>query len=232
MGGDMAEHEHRALVVRGGWVGHEPIETTDRVVPLLEEAGFKVEVSGTLEIYADAAVMREVDLIVQCWTMGEIGPEQLHGLLSAVSSGAGLTGWHGGLCDSFRAATEYQFMTGGQWVAHPGGKVDYEVNFIKALASDPVISGLQDFRLHSEQYYMHVDPSNIVLATTTFPGTDDAPWTKGCVMPVVWKRTYGEGKIFYTALGHDAADFDVPQIPELILRGSLWASRRRPDNAG
>ena len=116
-------------------------------------------------------------------------------------------------------------MTGGQWVAHPGGKLDYEVNFVGAHATDPVIAGLEDFRIHSEQYYMHVDPSNVVLATTRFGGTEDAPWTEGCVMPVAWKRRYGNGKIFYSALGHEVREFEVPQVLELVLRGRLWASR-------
>ena len=224
----MADNKPKALVVRGGWDGHEPVETTDRMIPALAQVGFAIEVSGSLEVYADAPMMKGVDLIVQCWTMGDIKREELTGLLAAVSSGTGLTGWHGGLCDAFRNATDYQFMTGGQWVAHPGGKVEYEVNFLSAQSTDPVIAGLEDFRLRSEQYYMHVDPSNTVLATTTFEGTDDAPWTKGCVMPVAWKRAYGQGRIFYSTLGHDASDFDVPRIPELIVRGSLWASRRPP----
>jgi uncharacterized protein len=224
----MAENRPRALVVRGGWAGHQPIETTDRMVPELEGAGFTVEIWDSLSIYADEAVMKDVDLVVQSWTMGQIAAEQRDGLLSAVSSGTGLTGWHGGLCDAFRDATQYQFMTGGQWVAHPGGKIDYQVNFLRTEPIDPVIAGLEDFQLHSEQYYMHVDPSNVVLATTTFAGTEDAPWTKGCVMPVAWKRSYGEGRIFYCSLGHDVNDFDIPQIPEIIVRGSRWASRRTP----
>ncbi len=215
-----------ALIVRGGWDGHEPVQTTDRVIPSLREKGFRIEVSGSLECYTDTALMRDVDLIVQCWTMGEITAEQKQHLLGAVSSGVGLSGWHGGLCDSFRNVPEYQFMTGGQWVAHPGGKLDYQVNFTRDDGPDPVITGLEDFSIHSEQYYMHVDPSNVVLATTTFEGTDDAPWTKGCVMPVAWKRTYGNGRVFYSALGHEASDFDVPQVLELIVRGSMWASRR------
>jgi uncharacterized protein len=224
----MPGSQARALVVRGGWEGHEPVETTDRMIPALAQVGFEVEVSNSLEIYTDAGAMDDVDVIVQCWTMGEISREELNGLLSAVTAGTGLAGWHGGLCDAFRNATEYQFMTGGQWVAHPGGKVEYEVNFVSDEVQDPIISGLNDFHLRSEQYYMHVDPSNRVLATTTFAGTDDAPWTKGCVMPVVWKREYGRGKIFYSSLGHDASDFDVPQVSELVVRGSSWASRTAP----
>jgi uncharacterized protein len=216
----------KALVVRGGWEGHEPVQTTDRVIPSLTERGFRIEVSDSLDCYTDAALMDDVDLIVQCWTMGEITVEQRQRLLATVLSGVGLIGWHGGLCDSFRNTPDYQFMTGGQWVAHPGGKVDYEVNFIKPPRPDPVTAGLEDFRMHSEQYYMHVDPSNDVLATTTFPGTKDAPWTQGCIMPVAWKRTYGQGRVFYTALGHDARDFDVRQVMDLVVRGSVWAARQ------
>jgi uncharacterized protein len=221
----------RALVVRGGWDGHEPVQTTDRVIPALVERGFNVDIYESLECYTDAELMDDVDVIVQCWTMGEISAPQRVGLLAAVLSGVGLCGWHGGLCDSFRNSPDYQFVTGGQWVAHPGGKLDYEVNFIKP-GSDPVVAGLKDFWIHSEQYYMHVDPSNDVLATTTFAGTEDAPWTKGCVMPVVWKRMYGTGRVFYTALGHDASDFDIPQVLELVVRGSVWASRRALRQAG
>ena len=221
----MTNGDQRALVVRGGWTGHEPIETTDRLIPLLIERGFKIEVSDSLECYSDRALMRGIDLIVQCWTMGEISPGELDGLLSAVSAGTGLSGWHGGLCDAFRSSPEYQFMTGGQWVAHPGGKLEYRVNFPSDRAAGSLTAGLEDFTILSEQYYMHVDPSNLVLATTTFAGTADAPWTKGCVMPVAWERSYGKGRVFYTALGHDVTDFDVPQVLALVLRGSLWAAR-------
>lgn len=215
----------RALVVRGGWAGHDPTETTDRIIPMLREHGFSVTVSESLESYADRELMKNLSLIVQCWTMGTISDVEQSGLLAAVRDGTGIAGWHGGLCDAFREAPDYQFMTGGQWVAHPGGKLEYEVRFCRERASDPVIVGFEDFYMTSEQYYMHVDPSNVVLATTTFRGTEDAPWAQGCTMPVVWKRTYGRGRVFYSALGHDAGDFDLPQVQELVLRGSLWAAR-------
>jgi type 1 glutamine amidotransferase len=162
-----------------------------------------------------------LDLIVQVFTMSQITREQEAGLLNAVRSGVGLAGWHGGLGDSFRNNTEYQFMVGGQWVAHPGGVIDYEVNITDH--DDPITRGLGDFKMHSEQYYMHVDPINEVLATTTFSG-EHAPWIEGVVMPVVWKKTYGKGRVFYTSLGHVAKDFDVPQAREIVQRGMLWAA--------
>jgi type 1 glutamine amidotransferase len=220
------------LVVRGGWQGHHPHETTERVIPALRAEGFEVRTSESLSSYADAGLMGAVDLVVQCWTMGEIGREELAGLLAAVASGTGLCGWHGGLCDSFRQATDYQFATGGQWVAHPGGKIGYDVHFLPERSDDPLVSGLEDFTIHSEQYYLHVDPTNEVFATTTFAGREEAPWIAGCVMPVVWTRRYGAGRVFYSSLGHDPADFDVPQVRELVVRGARWASRRTPGAPG
>lgn len=212
-----------ALMVWGGWDGHEPRQTTEIFAPILEGEGFKVEVSDTLDALADTDRLKELSLIVVCWTMGQIAPEQERSLLEAVRSGVGFGGWHGGMCDAFRLNTDYQWMTGGQWVAHPGGQVDYTVNIVNR--TDPITAGIPDFRMHSEQYYLHVDPSNEVLATTTFNG-EHAPWVKGCVMPVVWKRMWGEGRVFYSSLGHCANDFNsVPEAKEIQKRGLLWASR-------
>jgi len=211
-----------ALFVWGGWDGHEPKLCVDIFAPLLEENGFNVEISDTLDSYLNREKLMTLDLIVPVWTMGTITSAQEHGLLEAVRSGIGIAGWHGGMADSFRNNTEYQFMVGGQWVAHPGGVIDYEVNIIDH--EDPITAGLDDFRMHSEQYYMHVDPSNQVLATTTFTG-DHAYWIDGVVMPVVWKRRYGQGRVFYASLGHVAKDFDVPEAREIVKRGMLWACR-------
>jgi hypothetical protein len=211
-----------ALLIYGGWDGHEPRHCVERLAPILESDGFAVTLSNTLDALLEPNRMSSVDLVVPCWTMGSITTDQVAALLSAVKNGAGIAGWHGGMCDAFRENTEYQFMTGGQFVAHPGGIIDYTVNIIKS--ADPIVAGLADFAIRSEQYYMHVDPSNEVLATTRISGID-APWVKGCVMPVVWKRAFGAGRVFYSALGHVAADFDVPECMEIIRRGMLWASR-------
>jgi uncharacterized protein len=216
----------KALFVWGGWEGHEPKQCVDIFIPLLREQGFEVEISNTLDSYLDAAKLKSLDLIVQAVTQAAITPEQEKNLLEAVKSGIGLAGWHGGLADSFRGNVEYEFMVGGQWVAHPGGVIDYEVNI--ANPKDPITRGLADFKMHSEQYYMHVDPGNKVLATTTFSG-QYAPWIKGVVMPVVWKKHYGRGRVFYTSLGHVATDFDVPQAREIVKRGLLWAARSGPE---
>lgn len=211
----------RALIVWGGWEGHEPKQCAEIFAPWLQSQGYEVIVSNTLDTYTDKELMGSLNLIVPIWTMGTITPEQEAGLLDAVRSGVGIAGWHGGMGDSFRNNTEYQFMVGGQWVAHPGNIIDYEVNIIKP--EDPIVAGLSDFKMHSEQYYMHVDPSNEVLATTTFSG-EYCEWIAGTVMPVVWKRRYGKGRVFYSSLGHVAKDFEVPEALEIMKRGMLWAS--------
>jgi type 1 glutamine amidotransferase len=211
-----------ALMVWGGWAGHQPRECVEIFARLLREADYEVEIADTLDVYLDGAKLAALDLIVPMWTQGTITREQERGLLDAVQGGVGIAGWHGGMGDSFRDSVNYQFMCGGQWVAHPGNIIDYRVNITNH--DDPITAGLDDFSMHSEQYYLHVDPANEVLATTTFDGTY-APWIAGTVMPVVWKRRWGAGKVSYCSLGHVASDFDVPEARELVRRGMLWASR-------
>jgi uncharacterized protein len=213
-------------MVWGGWEGHEPEKTTRRFAPFLDESGFQVVVSDTLDAYTDRGLMERVDLIVQTWTQGEISGDQLAGLEGAVARGAGLAGWHGGIVDSFRDSTKYQFMTGGQWVAHPDGIIDYSVRFVPGRRDHPIVAGLADFEIRTEQYYLHVDPSNEVLATTTFARRNEAPWVEGTVMPVVWTRTWGQGRVFVNAIGHNDVDFEVPEAEEVTRRGLLWAASR------
>lgn len=213
----------KAIMVWGGWEGHEPKQCVDIFAPILEEDGFAVTISDTLDTYKDRDLMAEQDLVVPAWTMGQIEGEQEQGLLAAVDRGAGVAGWHGCMADSFRNNTTYQFMVGGQFVAHPDGIIDYTVNI--AAPDDPIVAGLDDFQMHSEQYYMHTDPGNQVLATTTLEGRQSASWVNGTVMPVVWKRAWGAGRVFYSSLGHVARDFDVPEAREIQRRGMLWASR-------
>lgn len=212
----------KVLLVWGGWDGHEPRECVARFEPFLAENAFDVTISDTLDVFDDKETICTYELIVPCWTMGELTGEQEANLLHAVHNGSGIAGWHGGMGDAFRNNTGYQFMVGGQFVEHPGGIIEHTVNITRP--NDAVMDGLKDFKITSECYYMHVDPSNKVLATTTFTG-EHCAWIDGCVMPVVWKRSYGEGRVFYSTLGHVAADFDVYECFEIMKRGMLWACR-------
>ena len=217
--------KQKALIVWGGWDGHEPAQVAEICRKTLVACDFEVTVSDTLDAYLDAAIMKDLDLIVSLWTMGEISDAQCNAVLEAVDSGVGIAGSHGGMCDAFRNNVGWQFMTGGQWVSHPGGDgVEYTVNVKKG--SSPITEGIADFVVKSEQYYMHIDPAIDVLATTRFPIAEGSHTTNGVVdMPVVWTKRWGQGNVFYTSLGHHADTFDVPEALELMRRGFLWAAR-------
>jgi type 1 glutamine amidotransferase len=216
-----------ALIVWGGWSGHEPEQGAKIVAEMLEGDGFKVYVENTTEAFADPAI-KDLSLIVPIYTMSKIEKEEVQNLTKAVEIGVGLAGYHGGMCDAFREAVDYQFMCGGQWVAHPGNIIDYRVDITRP--DDPVMQGIKSFPYRSEQYYMHVDPTNEVLATTTFTG-EHASWIKGAVMPVVWKRRHGKGRVFYSSLGHVSKEFEVPEMKMILHRGLLWAARAETEAA-
>lgn len=215
----------RALIVYGGWSGHEPEKVAEFFKELLEKESFSVVMSDTLDAFASLD-LKTFDLIIPVWTMGQITQEQLDPVLQAVAHGVGIAGCHGGMGDAFRDSVDWQFMCGGQWVAHPGGdKVRYTVNVRRV--QHPVVDGIDDFAVVSEQYYMHVDPAVDVLATTRFPVADGPHAANGPVdVPVVWTKLWGEGRVFYCSLGHTASVLRVPPVDELMRRGVLWAAQK------
>jgi len=210
-----------ALIVYGGWGGHDPEECAAIYRRWLHEDGFSVRMATETSAFADSSIA-ELSLIVPIFTMSKIEKAEVENLVKAVEGGVGLAGHHGGMSDAFREAVEYQFMVGGQWVAHPGNIIDYTVDVTKP--EDPIMEGIKSFPYTSEQYYMHVDPSNEVLATTTFTG-EHASWIDGVVMPVVWKRRHGAGKVFHSTLGHQAKEFENPNMATIMRRGMNWAAR-------
>ena len=210
-----------ALIVYGGWGGHDPEECAAIYRRWLHEDGFSVRMATETSAFADPSIA-ELSLIVPIFTMSKIEKAEVENLVKAVEGGVGLAGHHGGMSDAFREAVEYQFMVGGQWVAHPGNIIDYTVDVTKP--EDPIMEGIKSFPYTSEQYYMHVDPSNEVLATTTFTG-EHASWIEGVVMPVVWKRRHGAGRVFHSTLGHQAKEFENPNMATIMRRGMNWAAR-------
>jgi type 1 glutamine amidotransferase len=211
-----------ALVVRGGWEGHVPVPASDRYAAVLKDTGFDVTVSDSLDSYLDEELLAGTDLVVQCWTMGTITGDQARGLSRAVRAGTGLAGWHGGIVDSFRAEPAYSMITGGQFIHHPRGFVSYSV---RPVSDHPVVAGIAPFDITTEQYYMHVDPGNDVLAVTDFIADPDYPDLAGVVMPVTWLRHWGEGRVFVTAIGHHLPDLEVPEVDTMIREGMAWAAR-------
>lgn len=214
----------KALIVHGGWDGHQPKQVAELYSQLLQQSGFTVEISDTLDSFLELEKLLALDLICPVWTMGKITEPQLNAVTKAVASGVGLAGCHGGLCDSFREATEWQFMTGGQWVAHPGNDGVKHRIYIKDL-DHPITQGIADFDVVSEQYYLHIDPAVHVLASTLFPLAEGPHATNGqVVMPQIWTKRYGQGRVYYNALGHHVDILEVEPVRTLIHRGLLWAA--------
>lgn len=222
----MADPKH-ALIVWGGWPGHTPKESAEVCANELTDAGYRVTVKDTLDAYTDESLMGDLDLIVPIWTMGEISKEQWRGLDQTVQSGVGLAGFHGGMIDAFRQNTDYQWMTGSQWVAHPGNCIErYTVEIIDP--SHPITAGLDDFELRdTEQYYCHHDPGNHVLCATTFDQGHANPslYHQGAVLPYAYTKTWGQARVFCACWGHTHKDFDVPEAREIVKRGMIWATR-------
>ena len=210
-----------ALIVYGGWSGHDPEECAAIYRRWLHEDGFSVRMATETSAFADPSI-HDLSLIIPIFTMSRIEKNEVENLVKAVEGGVGLAGHHGGMSDAFRDSVEYQFMVGGQWVAHPGNIIDYTVDVADPL--DPIMAGIKSFPYTSEQYYMHVDPSNHVLATTTFSG-EHAPWIEGVKMPVVWKRMHGKGRVFHSTLGHQAKEFENLEMATILRRGVNWAAR-------
>jgi hypothetical protein len=219
----------RALVVRGGWDGHDPVAATDRFRPFLAGCGFQVQVSDDLAVYADPGRMATVDLVVQCWSMGKITPEQAEGLAAAVRRGAGLAGWHGGIVAAFDSEP-YLHLTGGRFVHHPAGLVEHELAVAPGREHHPIMAGIGTVRLHTEKYWVLTDPLCDVLGTVTFPpagepGQPDAtPWRREVTVPAVWTRQWGVGRVFVSTIGHRVADLDLPPVRTITERGLRWAA--------
>lgn len=226
-----------ALIVRGGWEGHRPVEATELFVPFLEGSGFAVRIEGTTAVYADADAMAATDLVVQCVTMSTITGDELAGLSAAVAAGTGFTGWHGGIADSFRNSSDYLHLVGGQFACHPGKEpgerhgdetdnfLPYTVNLTEAGRAHPVTAGIDDFELVTEQYWVLNDDLIDVLATTTHPARPWQQWKRPVTSPAVWTRQWGAGRIVVSTPGHSLDVLENSNVRTIIERGMLWAAR-------
>lgn len=226
-----------ALVVRGGWEGHSPVEATDLFVPFLESIGHHVTFADGPAVYADPGRMAATDLIVQCVTMSSIGRDEVAGLRAAVEAGTGLAGWHGGIADSYRDSADYLQLVGGQFACHPsrepGGLVGDErdnfithrVDVLPSAADHPITAGIDSFDLVTEQYWVLSDDYDDVLATTTVQARACDAWRRPVVSPAVWTRRWGRGRVFVATPGHSPEVLRTPQVRTIVERGMQWASR-------
>jgi hypothetical protein len=205
-----------AWILTGGWEGHQPGRAAAIISEMLTPHGFDVTVCTSLDVLQDESALREVDLIVPNWTQGQIARPLLTNWLTAVrEGGTGVAGMHGGMGDAFRTEPPYQEMVGGQWVSHPGGEgATYSIQI--SDPTHPLTEGVPEFTVTTEQYYMHVDPVISVHATTRFGDV---------VMPVVWTKHFGRGRIFYCSIGHRPELLLRPELATMMTRGLLWAAR-------
>ena len=212
----------KALVFWGGWDGHEPQQVADYIAGLLEGMGVETTITNDMTVLEDKAYVADFHLLVPVVTMGKINDQQVESICEAVGGGTGLLGCHGGMCDAFRESVLWQFITGGNWVAHPGGDgVRHEVHIRNS--SSTLVEDIKDFEIASEQYYLHVDPAVEVLATTRFPLAHWYHSANGQVdMPYVWTKRWGHGRVWYTAMGHHLDIVEIPEVTELIQRGLKW----------
>jgi uncharacterized protein len=227
----------QALIVRGGWDGHQPVETTNSFIPFLEASGYIVRVEEDATIYADRQTMAATDLIVQTNTMNTIDAEPLRGLIDAVMAGTGMAGWHGGIADSYRASADYLHMIGGQFAHHAGvhpslrtgqqsdNYLPHRINIVRGKQDHPIVAGIDDFDLTTEQYWVLSDGYNEVLATTTVEARDFDPWHRPVTTPSIWTRQWGSGRVFVCTAGHRLEVIDTAPVRMIIERGMLWASR-------
>ena len=230
----------KAIFFVGGWEGHNPTDFADWCANLLYNENFKVDIYDTLEPLEHPERLADADVIIPIWSsaksshkpeFGNMTKKQEDGLLKLIADGCGLAGWHGHMGDAFRDRPTYHFLIGGQFVAHPPGWPDnpipsddfvkYEVNICRP--NDPIVKGIKSFELITEQYFMLTDASNEVLATTTFSG-DHLWWIEGTVVPVIWKRRWDKGRIFYYSIGHRLEDLKIPEVTEIVKRGIMWAA--------
>jgi len=212
----------KALILWGGWDGHEPGPVADLLESELKTKGVEVLKVNSLDPLADKKLMKTVDVISPCWTMGELTGEQWTGLDSAIKGGAGIAGIHGGMGDAFRGNLTYQIMVGGQFADHPGGIIKYRINIVDR--THPITAGMENFDYVSEQYYMLINPAIRVLAET--PVDFD-----GSTQPVAWTKSWGKGRVFYSSLGHVAKELkDNRNVLDMTIRGILWAAQGKAGN--
>jgi len=227
----------QAIIVRGGWEGHQPVETTDLFRPFLAEHGYELDVFDSPAVYADADRMAATDLIVQCVTMSTIEKEEVAGLRSAIEAGTGFAGWHGGIADSYRSSDAYLQLMGAQFAHRPGrhpsertgeqsdSYIPHRIDIVPEKADHPIVRGLESFELDTEQYWVLTDGLLDVLATTTLPKREFDAWSGEHTCPAVWTRRWGQGRIFVATPGHHVDVLEHPSVRTIVERGMLWASR-------
>jgi len=153
-----------------------------------------------------------------------IEPDQAQALLEFVEHGGGFIPLH---CASycFRNSPEYVALVGGQFQRHGGEVFGTEI----ALPEHPVMAGFGGFRSWDETYIHTLENEDREILEYRRQG-DQAPGRER--EPYTWVRSFGQGRVFYTAWGHDQRTWGNPGFINLVERGIRWACGGDPAVAG
>ena len=139
----------------------------------------------------------------------DLTPEQEAGLFGFVSGGKGLVGIHG---TAWWIGGRAADLIGGHANWHPpGGTFTVHIED----ADHPITQGVEDFEVEDEIYMSAYDPYLHIIASAEW---SDRPH------PMAWVKPYGDGRVFYTALGHGPGTFERPSMQKLVGQGVQWAA--------
>ncbi|RUL87244.1 ThuA domain-containing protein [Tautonia sociabilis] len=224
----------RCLIITGDHRGHDWKETTRILEAFLEEGGrIVVDVTATPAKDLNPENLARYDVLLLNYRQGNEPPsgtvwteENKRALLDAVEGGTGLVVYH--FASSAFADPnweEYERMIGGGWRTQGfhGPKHNFTVK--KALVEHPISAGLPEQFAHEvDELYQNskMVEGNVVLATAY--SDPNLPRGTGKDEPVIWVNSYGSGRVYNNALGHDATAISDPLFQEWMRRGVEWAA--------
>ncbi len=198
---------------------HQPRQRFDELEPVLASRGIAMKYTNdlseltlkNLENYDALAVYANID---------QIDDQYAEAILGYVAGGGGFVPIH---CASFcfRNQPELVALIGAQFQRHGTGVFQARVT----NSEHPVTNGFLGFRTWDETYvhHLHEEEGRTVLMYR-IDASGREPWT--------WVKDYKQGRVFYTASGHDSRTWLNPGFQNLIERGIRWASGDEPGKAG
>ena len=208
------EAKVKTLLLVGGTV-HDWKGIGDVVEKTLQDAGkFDVtRVNNDLDAFLPEKI-KPYKLVVFYWTLGELTAEQKQGILGHISQGNGFVTFHSG-ADSFRGDRDWHDFVGGHFVTHPRYR-QYQVSI--TTEKHPISQGIDEFMTTDEQYILDYEKDKMtVLGNGLYQGQ---------LMPALWVKPHGKGRVFYNSGGHDSKATAQPMFQKLLVRGCLWAAGR------
>ncbi len=196
---------------------HHPADRFRQLQPVLAKRG--IELTYTEKTNSlDPKILADYEGLVIYANTTEISPAQEHSLLEFVEGGKGFIPLH---CASycFLNSPKYIALVGAQFLRHGAGTFRTTI----AEPNHPIMHGFEGFESWDETYVhaKHNEHGRTILEYRVEGGVKE-PWT--------WVRSQGNGRVFYTAWGHDQRTWSNPGFQNLVERGIRWATGRDPAN--